>query len=116
MFGLTSQHRFYLCPGVTDMRKSFDGLGGLIQNELHRNATSGEVFIFVNRRRNRIKLLQWQPGGFVLYYKRLEEGTFELPAPNNGRIFWPELMMIIEGISLEKVKKRKRYLLEKSVD
>jgi hypothetical protein len=52
MFGLTSQHRFYLYPGVTDMRKSFNGLGGLIQNELHRSATSGEVFLFVNRRRN----------------------------------------------------------------
>jgi transposase len=74
MFGLTSQHRFYLYPGVTDMRKSFNGLGGLIQNELHRNATSGEVFLFVSRRRNRIKLLQGQPGGFVLYCKRLEEG------------------------------------------
>jgi transposase len=113
MFGLTSQQRFYPYPGVTDMRKSFDGWGGLIQNELHRNATSGQVFIFVNRRRNRIKLLQWQPGGFVLYYKRLEEGTFELPAPNDGSIFWPELMMIIEGISLDKVKKRKRCFRKK---
>jgi transposase len=87
MFGLTSQQRFYLYPGVTQVRKSFDGLGGLIQNELHGNATSGEVFIFVNRSRNRIKLLQWQPGGFVLYYKRLEQRTFELPAPNGGSIF-----------------------------
>jgi transposase len=95
------------------MRKSFDGLGGLIQNELHHYATSGEVFIFVNRRRNRIKLLQWQPGGFVLYNKRLEEGSFKLPAPNDGSIFWPELMMIIEEISLEKVKKRKRFFRKK---
>jgi transposase len=98
------------------MRKSFNGLGGLIQNELHRNVTSGEVFLFVNRRRNRIKLLQGQPGGFVLYCKRLEEGTFELPATNGRSMFWPELMMLIEGISLDKVKKIERYLLEKSID
>jgi hypothetical protein len=51
-----------------------------------------------------------------LYYKPLEEGTFELPAPNGGSIFWPELTMIIEGIRSEKVEKRKRYLLAKSVD
>jgi len=57
------------------MRKSFDGLSGIVQSQLNRNPTSGEVFIFVNRRRNRVKLLKWEQGGFILYYKRLESGT-----------------------------------------
>jgi hypothetical protein len=63
-----------ICIVVCDMRKSFEGLSGL-----GREPASGEIFIFVNRRRSLLKLLHWQPGGFVLYYKRLEQGTFALP-------------------------------------
>jgi len=59
------------------MRKSFDSLSGIIRNELGGNPCSGDVFIFINRLRNKIKLLHWQGIGFTLYYKRLEEGTFE---------------------------------------
>ena len=73
MFGLGSSLRFYPYAGVTDMRKNFDGLGGLVQSKLDRSPTSGEVFIFINRRRDRVKLLRWETGGFVLYYKRLEQ-------------------------------------------
>lgn len=114
MFSLNQNHRFYLYPQPTDMRKSFDSLSGLVTNELSRNPLSGEVFVFVNRRRNSIKLLHWEPGGFVLYYKRLEKGTLESPRLNgqkNGQeISWPQLVMIIEGISLKSIQKRKRYL------
>jgi transposase len=63
----------------TDMRKSFDGLSGLVVSQLEQNPMSGDVFIFVNKPRNRIKLLRWEHDGFVLFYKRLEKGTFELP-------------------------------------
>ena len=62
------------------MRKSFDGLSGLISESLSSIPVSGDVFIFVNRRRDKIKLLHWQGAGFTLYYKRLEEGTFEVSA------------------------------------
>lgn len=95
------------------MRKSFDGLCGLVQNELRRNPMSGEVFIFMGRRRNTVKLLHWEAGGFVLYYKRLERGTFEIPAydpsANTCQIKWSELMMMIEGISMKQIKLRKRF-------
>jgi transposase len=114
MFSLSStlQYFFYYAP--TDMRKGFDGLCGLVYVELGRRPVSGEVFVFVNRKRDKIKLLHWEHGGFVLYYKRLEKGTFEVPKVNSlsktCRISWSSLLLIIEGISIEKTKKRKRYL------
>lgn len=115
MFSLTSSFRYYLYREPTDMRKSFDGLSGLVQGQLHRNPTSGEVFIFINRRRNKVKLLRWEQGGFILYYKRLEAGTFELPIFQEGTLScqmnWTTLMLMIEGISIEKYKKKKRYFI-----
>ena len=113
MFSLNSSLRFYLYQGVTDMRKSFDGLCGIVQSQLGRDPTSGEVFIFINRRRDRVKLLHWQNGGFVLYYKRLESGTFEFPFTGDNGLYcqlsWRGLVMMIEGISLKNIKQRKRY-------
>lgn len=95
------------------MRKSFDGLCGLVVNEMRRDPIKGEVFIFISRRRNTIKLLHWEPGGFVLYYKRLEEGTFELPSydiqTGSYQVQWSELAMMVEGISMQRIKHRKRY-------
>lgn len=98
------------------MRKSFDGLQGLVQEKLKRRATSGEVFIFINKRRDRVKLLHWEAGGFVLYYKRLEKGTFELPVIQGEgcQIAWSELMMIIEGIKVKDFERRTRFTLEKT--
>ena len=103
------------------MRKSFDGLCGLVSNKLGQNPTSGDLFIFVNKPRNRIKLLRWETGGFVLFYKRLEQGTFQLPKPqdaNAGKltIDYSELVMIINGISLEKTRKNKRFYQQNNVD
>jgi len=113
MFSLSSSNSFLLYRKATDFRKGFDGLCGLILNELGREPSSGEVYIFINRVRDRIKLLQWQTGGFVLFYKRLEQGIIELPnCPDeeaSSAVSWPELVMMIEGISLEKVVRRKRY-------
>ena len=114
MFSLTSSFYYYLYREPTDMRKSFDGLSGIVQGQLDRNPTSGEVFIFVNRRRNKVKLLRWEQGGFILYYKRLEAGTFELPAFTyeavSCQMSWSSLMLMIEGISIEKSKQRRRYV------
>ena len=100
-------HRYYLCQEATDMRKSFDGLSGLVRSSMGRDPLSGDVFIFLNRRRTHIKLLVWDRSGFVLYYKRLEEGTFELPkteAPS-----WDQLVMMLEGVSMGKLQYRKRF-------
>ena len=91
------------------MRKSFDGLCGLVHSELRRQATSGEVFVFLNRHRTHLKLLHWERGGFVLYYKRLEEGTFSLP--EKQQLSWTDLVLMIEGIEVQKSRQLPRYQL-----
>ena len=117
MFTLTSSHRYYLYDQPTDMRKSFDSLSGIVRNQLHRDPMSGEVYVFINKQRNRIKLLHWEAGGFVLYYKRLEKGLFELPKAkaNTLAVSWSTLMMIVEGISLDYLRKKDRYQATKNI-
>jgi transposase len=113
MFALTSANRYYLYLGVTDMRKSFDGLCGLVQDELQRNPFSDEVFLFINKKGDKLKLLKWEPGGFVLYYKRLEEGTFSFPIINEQKqcyeMRWTDFIMMVAGIDWQKVERQKRY-------
>jgi len=112
--------RYYLYREPTDIRKSFDGLCGLVSERLGQNPMSGDVFIFINRPRNRMKLLRWEAGGFVLFYKRLERGTFELPTLPKGalsqQIGYGELTMMVTGISMQYAKKRRRFLSQNSVD
>lgn len=80
---------------------------------LQINALSGAVFIFFNKKRNQVKLLLWEGDGFAMYYKRLEKGTYELPAPGDDNcsasITAQQLQLILQGISLKSVRKRKRY-------
>lgn len=111
MFSLSSSHRYRLYRGVCDMRKSFDGLSGLVLNELGRDPASGEVFVFLNRRRTHLKLLHWESGGFVLYYKRLEKGTFTPPVSRGDgtTLRWPELVLMIEGIQVQTSRQKPRY-------
>ncbi len=113
MFSVTSA-RYFLFREPTDMRKSFDALAGLVSGRLEQDPRSGDVFIFINKDRNRTKLLRWEPGGFVLFYKRLEQGTFELPQferPGLSQdIEYGQLAMIITGFSMKYAKKRRRYL------
>jgi transposase len=113
MFTLSSSNKFHLYSQPTDMRKSFDGLSGVVQNNLESNPCSGDVFIFINRQRDKIKLLHWQGISFTLYYKRLEKGTFELPnydiSIGSITINYTQLAMIIDGLSIKNIQKRKRY-------
>ena len=111
MFSLTSSHSYLLYSQPCDMRRSFDALSGLVRNELQRNPTSGEVYLFVNRSRSCIKLLHWESGGFVLYYKRLEKGTFTAPGTQagSGVLKWPELVLMIEGIQVKSSMQKVRY-------
>ena len=111
MIAFGPSHRYWLYREPTDMRKSFDGLSGLVRSKMGRDPLSGDVFIFLNRRRTHIKLLVWDRSGFVLYYKRLEEGTFELPKSEVPT--WDQLVMMLEGVSMEKMRYRKRYRLLK---
>lgn len=113
MLSLPAGIRYFLYQGGTDMRKSFDGLCGLVTNELHQAVLSGDVFIFLNKRKTHIKLLVWEGDGFAIYYKRLEEGTYEYPdgssLDKSLSISYTQLMLIMQGVSLKKIHYRKRY-------
>jgi transposase len=80
MLHLSATGKYYLYGGSTDMRKGFDGLCGIVVSQMQLTALSGSIFIFFNKKRNQVKLLLWEGDGFSLYYKRLEQGTYELPA------------------------------------
>jgi transposase len=109
----SNRFRYFLYSGACDMRKGFDGLSGLVRDHLKCNPLSGDVFIFLSRKRNRIKLLHWQTDGFCIITKRLEKGTFEVVRENSSRIaieITPhQLQFILDGIVLSSVKKRARY-------
>jgi transposase len=113
MFTLSSQQRFLLHLSPVDMRKGFDGLSGLVRNELQSDPCNGDVFVFVGKTRDKIKLLQWQAGGFVLYYKRLEAGRFHLPDydPKAGvvKFSYAQLAMLVDGLSIQGVARQKRF-------
>jgi transposase len=113
MFNISKAYRYFMYGRRADMRKGFNGLCGLVRNEFLQNPLSGDVFIFINRPRNRIKLLHWQGDGFAIYYKRLEKGTYEMPEINSTsasiELDAQQLLLILEGISLLSVKKRRRY-------
>jgi transposase len=113
MLNLTANMRIWLCTAPTDMRKSFDGLSGLVQAVFQRDVLEGHLFVFVNRRRDRIKLLWWDRDGLALWYKRLESGTFEIPRPCAGQshveLDTTGMAMLLGGVLLSSVKRRKRY-------
>ena len=113
MFTLSSSLSFHLYGKPTDMRKSFDSLSGLIRDTLGKDPLNGSVYIFINRTRDKIKLLHWQGISFTLYYKRLEEGTFELPeySPEAGSISlnYTQMVMLVDGLTIKNIQKRKRY-------
>lgn len=114
MFGLTESMRYYLCPRYIGMGAGIDKLYSIVKNEMKRNPLSGEVYLFTCKKRTTMKLLHWENGGFVLYQKRLEEGSFELPRfkPSQGpcEIEWRRFILIMEGVSIRSVTYRKRFL------
>lgn len=112
MLSFSSRQRYFLYGAPADMRKGFAGLSGLVRQHIDHELLSGDVFIFINRRRDRIKLLMWDATGFALYYKQLERGTFELPgAARDGSVElrWSDLVLLLEGIEMKSVVRRKRY-------
>lgn len=113
MFSLSSSHTYHLYRSPCDMRKGFDRLSGLVSQELGQSPTNGDVFIFVNRVRTHVKLLHWEAGGFVLYHKRLEQGTFSMPKTSGTAtaLRWPDLVLMVEGIEVKKSKQKRRYML-----
>jgi transposase len=105
--------RVYLCTSPTDMRKGFDTLAVLVRDGLGYDPLSGHLFLFVGRRRDRLKLLYWDKDGFALWYKRLEKGTFRLPKSKpdalSVELKASELAMLLEGIDLRSIKRRARF-------
>lgn len=103
MFSLNDSMRFYLFSEPTDMRKSFFTLSGLVQNKMGKDLINGDVYIFINRGRTRIKLLHMEPGGLVIYSKILDVGRFNFPKSADlahlvNTIEWTDLVMMVEGI------------------
>ena len=93
------------------MRKGFDGLSGMVEAHFSESLFSGALFIFVNHRRNRVKILYWDSGGLALWYKRLERGTFRMPEGREGEaveLTSAELSMLLEGITPLRVERRYR--------
>lgn len=114
MMTLPTAGNIYLHRHPTDMRKSFDGLAGIIRGELGRDPTEGSLFLFVNRRRDRIKAMYFDRDGLALWYKRLEQGTFEwLSADDDDaraiQIDAMQLALILGGVSLGSARRRKRF-------
>lgn len=116
MFSLGERHRYYLYNDWVDMRKGFNGLSGLVRNDLGMDPLTGDVYIFINRSRNRMKLLVWEQGGYVLYYKRLEQGRFRINKDAASQLSleysWEELMLLVGGIERTSLRRHKRFSLK----
>ena len=114
MLTLQSSVKLYLATAPTDCRKSFDGLSALVQNSFELSATTGDLFIFLNRRGTQVRILFWDRDGFCVLMKKLEAGTFRRVKTAEGatrvEIDAGELAMLLEGIDAPKVRRRKRYV------
>jgi len=110
--------KIFLYAEVADLRRGYDGLAALVTDAMGENPLSGHLYLFINRRRNRIKLLYWASDGYAIWMKRLERGSFELPpSPSDSasvKITASQLALILEGIELSSVRRRKRYQLSKA--
>ena len=112
MILLPSAVRIFLCTRPTDLRKSFDGLTGLVQECFAEDLLTGHLFLFLNRRRDRIKILYFDRDGLAIWYKRLEAGSFQLPqsgAADGVELQPAQLAMLLSGIDLRTARQRKRF-------
>ena len=113
MMHLPASVRVYLCASACDMRKSFDGLHAVVTQSMELDAFAGHLFVFANRRRDRIKILYWDRDGFAVWAKRLEKGTYAMPfgdaSEKRREITAAELGALLSGIDLSDAKRRKRY-------
>ena len=119
MFALTSSMIYYLCPHDVDMRKGIYSLYQLVKSDMGRNPLSGEVFLFLGKNRGMIKILHWQKDGFILYTKKLERGTFEVPhykaVSGHYEMKWATFVLIMEGVRLQSAQYRQRFVMHLTV-
>ncbi len=109
MLALSHTNRYFLYRTPTDMRFGIYSLAGLVRNELGQDPLSGDVFVFLGKRANQIRLLQWDRDGFAMYVKKLERGTFEWPKGEGAAIASHQLTLVLQGVMLDSVRLRKRY-------
>ena len=113
MIHLPASVRVYLCLSPCDMRRSFDGLHALVRDHLHLDAFGGHLYLFANKRKDRVKILYWERDGFAIWAKRLEAGRYVIPCGEAGsdrfEITVEELGALLSGIDLSTATRRKRY-------
>lgn len=111
MLNVPTKVRIFLCRSAIDMRKGFDGLHGVVLEVLRQDPLSGDLFVFLNKRRDRVKLLIWEGDGMLIVYKRLERGTFSLPAGGGDSVVLSsaQLALLLGGIDLKQTRARPRY-------
>jgi len=111
MLSLPPTVRIYLSSEPADMRRSFDSLAAMVRDGLGEDPLSGHLFVFRNRREDRVKILWWDRSGFALWYKRLEQGTFHFPSGEAARVRVnaAELALLLEGMDLRGARRRKRF-------
>lgn len=125
MLSLPASVRIFVYSGVTDMRRSFDRLAQMVEEHLEQDPESGHLYLFFNRRRDCVKILLWEGDGFVIWYKRLEAGTFAVPAcgapradgtwlprtagPAGVQIPARDLNLLLGGVDPARVTRRKRF-------
>jgi transposase len=112
VIALPTHTDIFLFSQPTDMRKSFCGLAGIVRDCLKREPNDGSLFLFINRKKDKLKALYWDRDGLALWYKRLEAGTFERITDQGKptvQIDAAELAMLLGGISIESAKRRKRF-------
>jgi len=115
MLSIAAGTRIFVAAGATDMRKGFDGLQGIVSSVLEQDPLSGHLFLFINRRCDKLKILYWDGDGLAIWYRRLEQGTFQMPVmaddQKSAEIRGDELTMLLRGIDLCSVRRRKRFAL-----
>jgi transposase len=120
MLTLPSTVRIYVAAEPVDLRRGFDGLAAATREIIRENPLSGHLFVFTNRRSNRLKILLWEPSGYLLIYKRLERGRFRMPTtPRAGarhvELEATELALMMEGIDLRGARRRPRWVPHENV-
>jgi transposase len=113
MLNIPASTKIFVCKQSVDMRLSFDGLSGLVRTYFSMDALSGHLFVFFSKKRDRVKILAWDVDGFILYYKRLEKGTFswidKLELLPGSEILSADFALVLAGINPQAVKRQKRY-------
>lgn len=119
MIAFAPQVRVFVCRATVDLRKSFHGLVAIIESALEQDPLSGSLFVFFNRRRDRIKILYWGQVGYCIWYQQLQKGTYQLPLWDDAddqaarEVTRAQLSLILDGIDLSSVRQRPRFQLPK---